>query len=114
MADLIREVVSIRGEPLEFVGIIYLENGVRPKAMLLARFSNEEGLLGFRSHADIENLTDLVHDVGRQLALLCDCEMDVTPVSDSVDMRGYSHILLRLQHEWEQQRSRQKPIISMN
>lgn len=111
MSDLIREVVSIQGESIEFFAIIYLENGINPKAMLLARFASEEGLLGCQSNSSIEDLTDRVHGIGRQLAFLYDCDMDVRSISDQFDIRGYVHLLVQIQQQWEEQKSRQRAAV---
>ena len=114
MNDLIREVVSIHGELIEFLGIIYLENGVSPKAMLFTRLVSEESLLAYQSSSDVRRLTKSVRHVAGQLASLYECEMDVTPISDLVDTSGYAHLLVRLQQEWEMQEYIRRSVLCMN
>lgn len=114
MSDLIREVVSIQGERLDFCGIIYLERGINPKALLLAKFSSQEGVLGYQSNSNMETLIELVHGIGNQLAFLYDYTMDVRSISDRIDVDGYSHLLAQMQTEWEKQKHRQCTVPCFN
>ena len=114
MTDLIREVVTIQGKFIEFFGIIYLERGLNPKALLMARFPSQQGLLGYRSNSNLGDLTELVHGIGNQLALLYDCEMAVTSITDRIDSRNYACLLVHMQSEWERQKNARSAILCLN
>ena len=101
MRDLIEEVVSIRGELVEFFAIIYRENGIEPKAMLRARFCSDNRLLGYQTNPNIDMLRELVRQVSRKIASFYDYDMVVTTVSDLIDPRIYVRLLREMQREQE-------------
>jgi hypothetical protein len=101
MRDLIEEVVSIRGELVEFFAIVYRENGIEPKAMLRARFCSENSLLGYQTNPNIDMLRELVRQVSRKIASLYAYDMVVTRVSDLIDPRSYARLLREMQREQE-------------
>jgi hypothetical protein len=101
MRDLIEEVVSIRGELVEFFAIIYRENGIEPKAMLRARFRSDDSLLGYQTNPNIDMLKELVRQVSTKIARFYDYDIVVTTVSDLIDSRSYARLLREMQREQE-------------
>lgn len=112
--DLIRQVVSIHGKLIDFLGIIYLENGNSPKAMLFTRVSSEQGLLAFQSSPNLENLTSNVRRVAEKLAILYDCKVDIRSVADLIESHSYEPLLLEMQGQWAWHKNRQRTMSFLN
>ncbi len=114
MTDVIKQVVSIQGQQILFFGIVYLEDGIHPKAMLLAKPSTGAMVLACRSHSNINTLTELLHGIGGQVSLLYDCPLDVSPIQNLVEDRGYAELLVQMKQEWRRQKEMEHAIISYN
>jgi len=114
MSDVIKQVFSIQGQSIIFFGIIYLEDDIRPSAMLLARQSSQPGVLARKDHVSLDQLIAMVHEIATKLSLLYDSPMDVSPISDRVDVRGYAEMLSQMKLEWERQKQRRCALVNLN
>jgi hypothetical protein len=112
--DLIEEVISIQGELLEFFAIIYLENGIYPKAMVRARFCSDDGMFGYQTNSSIDTLRQTIHRIAGTIAMFYGYDMRVTTVADLMDTRCYAGLLQEMQAERELQRGARAVAVCLN
>ena len=68
MQHQIKKVVTVRGERLEYLCVVYLENGCQPKVICRVRFPKDSTILSHTECSNIEDLEALIDSYSRVIS----------------------------------------------
>jgi len=89
MEHQIKRVVTVRGERLEYLCVVYLENGSQPKAICRVKFPKDTTILSQRECSNIEDLEALIDSYSRVISECFGYRMSSVSVPRGVYADGF-------------------------
>ncbi len=84
MNHQMKKVILVKGERIDYLCVLYLESGNRPKVVCRVRFPQDSTILAQRECTTLEDLEAVMETRSRIIADSFGYKMNVVPVPDGV------------------------------